>query len=195
MMIVVDVETTGLVPGVHAVASIGAIEMGSTLQRFYAECRVTDRAIDDEALAVNGFTRRQLTRRDRRPIAEALKLFLDWAAGLGDGVFAGHHPEFDAGFLQAEAKLANLAWAFGRRLVDLHSVCFAHHLAEGMPLPLDEHGHSTLNLDAILATVGLPPEPKPHHALTGAMLEAEALSRLIYFRSLLPEYVHHRLPA
>ena len=42
--------------------------------------------------------------------------------------------------------------------------------------------------------VGLPPEPKPHHALTGAKVEAEALSRLLFGKILLKEFAHYEIP-
>ncbi len=38
-------------------------------------------------------------------------------------------------------------------------------------------------MDGVLALVGLEPEPKPHNALNGARLEAEAIRRLFALQS------------
>jgi len=51
-----------------------------------------------------------------------------------------------------------------------------------------------LNKLIILCYVGLPDEPSPHNALTGAVVEAEALSRLLYDKPLLPEFKHLPVP-
>ncbi len=81
---------------------------------------------------------------------------------------------------------------FKKRSVDLHSVCYTHMLVRGRN-PAKE-GTSIVSLDKVLEYVGLQPEPKPHNALTGAKLEAEAFSRLIYGRQLLPEYAEFKIP-
>ena len=52
--IVVDIETTGIDPFRHSIASIGAIHSKSG-DYFYQECKINDdRLIDVNALAVNG---------------------------------------------------------------------------------------------------------------------------------------------
>jgi hypothetical protein len=38
-------------------------------------------------------------------------------------------------------------------------------------------------MDSVLALVGLQPEPKPHNALNGAKLEAEAMRRIFAIQS------------
>ncbi len=55
------------------------------------------------------------------------------------------------------------------------------------------HGHSALNLDAVLRYVGIPDEPKPHNALTGALVETEAFGRFFYNKPLLPEFATYPL--
>ena len=54
--------------------------------------------------------------------------------------------------------------------------------------------HSALDLDATLNYVGVPAEPMPHNALTGALSHAEVVSRLLYGRKLLPEFIEFEIP-
>ena len=60
--------------------------------------------------------------------------------------------------------------------------------------PPTERNHTGLNLDSILEYVGLLRREGTHHALTDAKLEAEALSRLLYGKNLLPEYGGNPIP-
>jgi hypothetical protein len=41
---------------------------------------------------------------------------------------------------------------------------------------------------------GLPGEPKPHNALTGALCHAEAFSRIAYNKKLLPDFSSFDIP-
>mgnify|MGYP000196320740 CR=1 FL=1 len=54
--------------------------------------------------------------------------------------------------------------------------------------------HSALNLDAILNYTGIPEEPQPHNALTGALSHGEVASRLLYDKKLLPEFEKFDIP-
>lgn len=185
-MIVVDVETTGLDPARHSIVSIGAVEFLSRdpVRHIYLECQPWYGAeISDEALAVNGFTREQLQAPDRWPHQYAIHDFHDWAMECQSRVLAGQHIVFDFAFLKASYEEANRheIWPFGRRTVDLHAVAYCHFLADlEQDIPLHVDGTSALGLDTILSRLGMPPEPKPHNALNGARLAAEAFRRLIY---------------
>jgi len=53
---------------------------------------------------------------------------------------------------------------------------------------------SALDLDAVLIYCGIPEEPVPHNALTGALSHAEVISRLLYGRKLLPEFAQYEIP-
>ena len=65
-MIIVDVESSGVDPVKHSLLSIGAIDFLNPKNQFYGECRVWDGAhIMDEALAVNGFTKEQITNKKK----------------------------------------------------------------------------------------------------------------------------------
>ena len=65
----------------------------------------------------------------------------------------------------------------------------------GLTPPVDpQKKHSSLNLDAILLYCGIPEEPTPHNALTGAKSHAEVISRLLYDKKLLPEFERYAIP-
>jgi hypothetical protein len=70
-----------------------------------------------------------------------------------------------------------------------------HMVKAGLTPPVDpEHHRSALNLDAVLNYCGIPDEPKPHNALTGAMSHAEVISRLLYDKKLLPIFEQYDIP-
>ena len=65
----------------------------------------------------------------------------------------------------------------------------------GLIPPIDPlKKHSALNLDAVLLYCGIPEEPTPHNALTGAKCHAEAISRILYDKKLLPEFEQFAIP-
>jgi hypothetical protein len=51
-----------------------------------------------------------------------------------------------------------------------------------------------LSFDKVLTYVGLSAEPKPHGALTGAKMAAEAFSRFIYGKPLYSEFEQFAVP-
>ena len=187
-MIVVDVETTGLDPRKHSIVSIGAVDFSNPENRFYQECRIWDGAkVAQEALEVNGFSEEEIRDPNKKTLEEVIEGFFRWVEKVQEKTIAGQDPSFDKGFLKASAERYGIEWKLGHRTVDLHSICYFHHLKRGLTLPTKE-GRAALNLDKILNYVGLPDEPKPHNALTGAKVEAEAFSRFVFGKPLLEEF-------
>jgi DNA polymerase III epsilon subunit-like protein len=196
-MIVVDVEASGLNPELHSIVSIGALEFERPENRFYGECRVWDGAhIQDEALKVNGFSREEVTSASKQPESELIIAFLEWTMMIEDRTIAGQNPAvLDRAIIEAAAHRAGRELRLAHRTIDVHSVAYTHYVLHGKNLPFDrQKSHSALDLDAILRYVGLPEEPRPHNGLTGALLEAEALSRLFHNKPLLEEYRKYRIP-
>jgi len=187
-MIVADVETTGLDPQKHSIVSVGAIDFSNPRNQFYEECRIWEGAvIDPKALEINGFKEHELRDPSRKSLEKAVKEFFAWLESIHDRTLAGENPFFDNAFLAASAEMLGIKSKLGHRIVDLHSLCYSHHLKRGIPVPT-ANGRTDINLDKILAYVGLPKEPKPHRAINGARMEAEAFSRLIYGKCLLEEF-------
>ncbi|MCR4311250.1 MAG: 3'-5' exonuclease [Candidatus Taylorbacteria bacterium] len=190
-MIVVDVEASGVSPEKNSLVSVGAVDFRNPTRRFYAECRVFEGAhIEKEALAVNGFSESEINDPNKKTDREVVVEFLAWLEQATEKTIAGHNPSFDRDFLEATAHRYHIDWPLAHRTVDLHSICYFHMKERGVEPPL-LHQHSALNLDAILHYVGIPAEPKPHNALTGALVEAEAFGRFFYKKPFLPEFLQY----
>lgn len=195
-MIILDVEASGTEPTIHSIVSIGALDLTNPTNRFYQECRIWDGAhIMDGALEVNGFTQAQITDPEKLTEAELVCAFLKWSHDLPDRTLAGQNPSFDRDMVKAAASRAHINFNLAYRTIDSHSLCYMHIVkSDGVP-PLDvAHRRSSLDLDAILNYCGIPEEPKPHNALTGALCHAEVISRLLYDRKLLPEFEAFPVP-
>ena len=196
-MIAVDVEASGIGPNEHSILSVGALDLDNPSNQFYEECRAWDGAtINDEALAVNGFTKEQATDPAKQSEAELVHKFAAWAQASADRTLAGQNVSFDRDILEAAARRAgHTEWPFAHRTIDSHSLCWTHQIKRGLTPPVDaQKKRSSLNLDAILVYCGIPEEPKPHNALTGAKCHAEVISRLLYDKKLLPEFEQFDIP-
>ena len=195
-MLVVDIEATGLDAKTCSILSIGALDIDNPSNRFYGECRVWDGAhVSDDALAVNGFTVEQINDPSKKSEAELITEFLEWSQHLGDRTLTGQNVSFDRDYLQAAAGRASLSWDLAHRTIDTHTLAFMHIVKSGGKPPIDEqHRRSSLDLDAILNYCGIPDEPMPHNALTGALSHAEVASRLLFDKKLLPEFEQFDIP-
>lgn len=195
-MIVLDIEASGTNPRKHSIVSIGALDFDNPKNQFCDECRVWDGAhIDPEALEVNGFTKEEITDPAKKTEAEALKAFIGWTKELSDWTILGQNPSFDRDFIAAACDRANVDFPFAHRTIDTHTLAYMHMLQHGVTPPFDAAKRRTaLNLDAVLNYCGIPAEPEPHNALTGAMSHAEVASRLLYGRNLLEEFSVYPIP-
>ena len=193
-MIIVDVEATGADSRKHSIVSFGALDFSNPENQFYQECRIYKGAeIEAEALQVNGFSEKQVKDKNKKSLEETIKDFLQWTISCSSKTIAGQNPAFDRDFLRASAEKYGIDWTFGHRTIDLHSLGYAHYLKRGLTPP-NKNKKTDLNIDKVLNYVGLPDEPRPHHALTGTKMEAEAFSRLIYKKSLLKEFKNYPIP-
>lgn len=193
-MIVTDTETTGTDPAKHSVVSIGAVDFCNPTNQFYQECRTWRGAeILEQALAINGFTPESVRDLKKKSLENVMREFLKWMEPIEDQTIAGENPAFDRDFLKASAEKYSIIWTPGHRTIDLHAICYAHLLKRGIKPPI-KNKRTGLITDDILNYVGLPAEPRPHNALTGAKMEAEAFSRLIYAKPLLKEFEKHPVP-
>lgn len=194
-MLIVDVESSGTDAHKHSIVSVGAIDFANPTYRLYEECRVWDGAhIMDEAMKVNGFTKEQVTDSKKQTEADLVHVFLSWADKLEERTLTGQNVSFDRDFLRAAAERAgHTDWPFAHRTVDTHTLCYMHMIERGLQPPAT-HRRSALDLDAILVYCGIPMEPTPHNALTGALSHAEVTSRLLYGRKLLPEFSRFEIP-
>lgn len=195
-MLILDIEASGTNYEKHSIVSIGALDFNNPDNRFYGECRIWEGAhIMEGALEVNGYTEAQITDPTKKSEAELINEFLLWSEGLADRTLAGQNVSFDRDIARAATSRAGLNWNLAYRTLDTHTMCWMHMIKAGLTPPLDkEHRRSALNLDAILNYCGIPDEPDPHNALTGAMCHAEVASRLLNDKKLLPEFAAFEIP-
>lgn len=194
-MIIVDVEASGTESWKHSIVSVGALDFAHPENRFYEECKIWDGAhIMPGALAVNGFTEAEIRDEKKQTEGDLAHRFLQWSEDIEERTFAGQNVSFDRDFLKAACERAgHTDWPFAYRTVDTHTLAYMHQINRGLTPPV-RHRRSALDLDAILNYCGIPEEPHPHNALTGALSHAEVVSRLLYGRKLLPEFEQFEIP-
>lgn len=195
-MIVLDIEASGVDYNKHSIVSMGALDFDRPDDQFYDECRVWDGAhIDPQALEVNGFSEAEITDPGKKSEGEAVAAFFAWAKDKRDWTILGQNPSFDREFVRAAALRAHFDFPLAYRTIDTHTLAYMHMVHHGITPPFDKEKHRTsLNLDTVLNYVGIPEEPHPHNALTGAMSHAEVASRLLYGRGLLSEFEMYPIP-
>lgn len=195
-MLIVDVETSGLSPKDCSILSIGALDSENPDNRFYGECKLWEGAhVTEEALEINGFTKNEIEDQSKKSEGELVTELLEWSQHLKNRTITGQNPSFDRDFLQAAALRAGLSWDLAHRTIDTHTLAYMHMIKRGLEEPIDlQHRRSNLDLDAILNYCGIPEEPTPHNALTGALSHAEVMSRLLFDKKLLPEFDEYKIP-
>lgn len=147
------------------------------------------------ALAVNGFTETEATDTTKQSEAELVLQFIEWTMECADRTLAGQNVGFDRAYLSAACERAHLQFDFPYRTIDAHTLCYMHMIKNGVTPPFDpQHKRTNLNLNTVLQYCGIPTEPNPHNALTGAKCHAEVTARLLYGRALLPEFSSFPVP-
>lgn len=195
-MIILDIEASGTEPYIHSIVSLGAIDFAKPERRLYLECQVWPGAhIMEEALEVNGFSEAQITDPNKMSEAELVIQFLEWSQECADRTLVGQNVSFDRNFVQAAAARAHLAYDLPYRTLDTHTMAYTHMLLRGLTPPVDaQHRRTALDLDAILNYCGIPSEPEPHNALTGALCHGEVTARLLFKKNLFVEFEDYPLP-
>lgn len=193
-MIALDVETTGLNPYECSIVSLGAVDTDEPTNQFYDECGVWEGAhISDEAIAINGFSREELTSGSMKSEAELIKAFVAWATDRpANQTFIAQNVSFDHDFVRLACKRAGVEFPFAKRTIDIHTLTWLHMTLNNTPTPSGKH--SLINLDFALRYCGIPEEPRPHNALTGALSHAEVFSRIAYTKTLLPDFSSFDIP-
>jgi DNA polymerase III epsilon subunit-like protein len=168
-VIFLDIETSGLDPRKNGILSIGACSPNG--QQFYGECSL--RAGADyslKALEINGFTPEQIDDPDLQEEHELYSNFVTWCKELDEFMLCGENVgSFDVQFLKYVHGLVEDdigKWPFGHRYIDLHTLAF---------LKLGK----SMSMDHVREALGLPEEPAPHNALTGAQTARETWYRLL----------------
>ena len=195
-MIAIDIEASGVDYLKNSIISIGAIDLDDKEKVFYGECSVWEGShISPEAIVFLHMSEEDFRDSRKQSEAELVEKFMRWVESVNDRTLLGQNVSFDRDFLKAACGRIHHDWPLAHRTVDTHSLCYMHHIKRGLKPPFDEEKHRTaLNLDAILVYCGIPEEPVPHNALTGAKSHAEVAYRLLYDKKLLPEFDQFDIP-
>lgn len=201
-MIVLDTETTGMDPDVHALISVGAVELKvqqgkveSVDNEFYGECRVWEGAhIMEEALEVNNFTREDIEDESKQSLEILMQALMEWVGKCEEQTVAGIHVGyFDLRFLEASCKRVGVNFPLAKRTIDLHTIVYSDLQRRGEEVPL-KNNHSGIDSRFIYDYVGLEGIEVPHNAMQDAKLEAESLARLWGGKGLYEEYNDYVVP-
>ncbi len=193
-MIVIDIEATGTNQQKHSILSLGALDFNDTKNRIYLECHAWEGAhIDPDAIKVCGFTKEEATDKTKQTEAQLIGQFITWAENVEDQTFLGQNVSFDRDYVKAACERAGYNYPFAHRTVDTHSLAYMHHILHEREVPIAKR-HSALNIEAIANYLGMPDEPEPHNALTGALYHAEMAHRLLYGKKLLEEFKDSEVP-
>ncbi|WHU90636.1 3'-5' exonuclease [Pantoea agglomerans] len=98
----VDIETSGPVPGIYSLLSIGACLVSDTENALYLELQPDSEKHDDESLAVTGLDINRLQKEGLAP-EQAMLMLRDWLASLisqnSKPIFVGLNTPFDWSFI------------------------------------------------------------------------------------------------
>lgn len=192
-MVVIDIETTGLNPFENSIIEIGAIDFYNPKNQFSQRCRIRENSvINKKALEVNGYTLSELYDKNLQSEKQLLLNFISWIEKIEFRTLAGQNVNFDLSFLNATKDREQIIFEWGRRIVDIHSVAYTHMVSRGINPPLND-GNSKLGGDFIMKYVGIPPEPRPHSGINGALYETEALGRLIFGKGVFDRFKEYKL--
>ena len=170
VLVSVDVETAGPVPGRWSLLAIGACLVDDPAPTFYVELQPESDDATPEALAVSGLSMAELREHGQTPRA-ALKAFARWvdevAPGAARPVFVGFNAPFDWMFV-ADAFHRHLGRnPFGHSALDIKS--YAMGRLGG--------SFADTSLARLVARIGTDAS-LPHHALEDARIQADVFRRL-----------------
>lgn len=192
-VVVCDLETSGLIPGTHAILEIGAVTLDPGRDfTFHRDVRREWwQEWDPKAAEIHCLAKETaMNHRDRVTDSVAVEDFIEWLddvalAGIeGRAVLAGMNPRFDREFLAQVALRLDLGERFdglvSHRTIDLHTLAVSAFWRNLDYEPaLFPRGLDSINTDAVYSLLGMGPEPKPHRALEGARREAAAIRSLL----------------
>lgn len=195
-MISIDIEASGTNYEKHSIVSIGAVDLSDPEKQFYGECRIWDGAhVAEDTADFLKMNMSEFSDPKKIPEGELVEKFMRWVDSIDDRTLLGQNVSFDRDFLKAACGRIHHEWSLAYRTIDVHTLCYMHMVKRGITPPYDAEKHRTaLDLDAILVYCGIPEEPMPHNALTGAKSHAEVTMRLLYDKKLLPEFDQFDIP-
>jgi|SRR3989344_5178387 len=188
-MIILDIETTGIDFNKCGIWQIGALDFYNPENYFLEEARIDDEdLIEEGALKINGKIEQELRDPKKQSQKQLLENFFEWINEHKDYYPGGENiGTFDWIFLKEKSEKYELKFPFRARVFDLQAVSQTrYHQIFGKLLIKD--GKSDMGLAQTLEFCGLKDLRGFHNALEDCKLEAEAFSRLLYGKNLIPEF-------
>jgi DNA polymerase III epsilon subunit-like protein len=167
---IVDVETTGLDPRHHEIIEIGMVVFDSRTFEITElfEVKIKPERIEDsmpKALAVNGYNEEEWE--NSASLHDAMLMLAEKSEGA---MFCAHNMIFDWMFLSEAENKTGVELPFERHKLDLLT------LAWSKTPHAKVHSWSLLTICTYLR---IPPEPKMHRALRGALAEYAVYTKLM----------------
>lgn len=167
----VDVETSGPVPRIYSLLSLGACLVEDPRLRFYVELQPTTREADPAALAVSGLSLERLAETGLPP-EEAIRRFAAWVGEVvpqgSQPVFVAFNAPFDWMFVADCFRRYEVPNPFGHAALDIKALYMG---VTGEPWARTSLAH-------VAARYGLRGD-LPHSALEDALLQAELFRRVL----------------
>ena len=209
-MIVLDIETSGLDTGKCGIWQIGAIDL-ETREEFLEEGRIDEEdKVEEGALRVTGKTEEELRNEKKQSQKQLILNFLEWVKNFQTKIIIGQNIGFDMMFMQTKCIRygiqKELRETIGSKGLDTYTIAQIKHLEKKGNYSLKENGVGDMSLGKVLEFCGLVDnrmelsgtkvvkKGTPHNALEDCKLEAEAFSRLIFGKNLLPEFKEFEIP-
>ena len=164
-IIIIDLETTGLLSDKHEIIEIGAVN--TTISETF-ECKVHPLRIkeaDPESLKINGYNK--IEWEEAFSLSNALKLLNEFV-GVNQPYFMAYNALFDLSFLEKAYQDCALPWPFHYHKLDLLTIAW-DRLEKGL----------SLELKNVASVLGVSPESAVHHALAGAECAYQIYKKLI----------------
>lgn len=167
-IIVTDLETSGIDPREHDIIEIGAFKVNQDLEVLdQFERQVVMQypvKAQPKALEVNGYLDRLDDWKTAVTITEAM---MDYAAFSFEGVLAAWNITFEYSFLTEAFRKTGVTHSMDYHRIDVPSICWSNI-----------RQFKRLGQDPIAEALGLPPEPQPHKAMTGAQYALDILRQV-----------------
>ena len=165
-----DFETTGQDPFVHEIIEIGLVLVNQQSGQILEEWNQRIRPLHPETMQPgaqqrNGYD--EAVWQDAISLEEGIRLYLAKTAGA---IFWAFNAPFDMGFLRAALQQTGL----------VHTMDY--HYFDVMPMAypmMKKLGREKFSLSHVAETLGLPKEPMPHRAVTGAKMAVKVWQRLM----------------
>ena len=157
-MIVVDIETSGMLDSNVGIWQIGAVEFENPSNSCLEDGRIDDSDVVEEgALIVTGKTEGELRDRNKQAQSLLIERFFNWAGRIDGKVFVAHNTPFDFGFLSIKARKYGIDFPFKTRSIDLHTLAMLKYYQIHGKFYLDS-GLSAMSLPRILEFCGIQDE-------------------------------------